>query len=94
MEARQMAKLTWNDDVGPNFARQAAAAFSAKAQAILDEVHRTASGEDVAAVKATLWARWQSEMGQLPDETLLDKFAERLAAGQRVVLSPTGTYSE
>jgi hypothetical protein len=28
------------------------------------------------------------------DEALLDKFAERLAAGQRVVLSPTGTYSE
>jgi hypothetical protein len=89
-----MAKLTWNQNIDPNFAGQATAAFSAKAQAVLDEVRRSASGQDFAAVKVTLRSRWQSEMGQLPDETLLDKFAERLAAGQRVVLSPTGTYSE
>jgi len=94
MEDAPDGKLTWNDDVGPNLARQATAAFAAKAQAILDEVHGSASGHDVAAVKATLLTRWQSEMGQLPAEALLDMFAERLAAGQRVVLSPTGTYSE
>ncbi len=79
-------KLTWNHNVASDFAQRATPEFSDKAQAILDDVLSSTSGQDVATVKATLRSRWQREMGQLPDESLLDKFADRLAAGQRVVL--------
>ena len=88
------SKLTWNQNVASDFAQRATAAFSEKAQGILDDVLRDAGGQDAATVRAMLRSRWQSEMGQLPEESLLNKFANRLAAGQRVVVKQTGTYSD
>jgi hypothetical protein len=85
-------KLTWNPNVASNVAARAIPAFSEKAQAILDDILTGASGQDVATVRAMLRSRWQSEIGELPDESLLDKFANRLAAGQRVVLNPAGSH--
>ena len=73
-----MSRLEWND----NFGQQ----FVSGAQAILDDVLRDTAGQDTATVKNALRTRFQSEMNQRPGESLLDKFAERLAAGQRVVI--------
>jgi hypothetical protein len=57
-------------------------------QDVLDSVLASEQGKDVAAVKATLAARWQQEIGTTPSDGFLQGVAEKLAAGTRVVLKP------
>jgi hypothetical protein len=56
-------------------------------QAVLDALKESESGKDVATVKAALRQRWQQDFETTLSDDLLDTYAEKLAAGVRVVLT-------
>ncbi|HEY3944835.1 MAG TPA: hypothetical protein VGL78_06395 [Solirubrobacteraceae bacterium] len=83
-----MARFEWNDEVVGKVAREAVAGATERMQALLDHVLADGGGKDVAEVKAVLRSRWQSEFEKVPSDAFLNDCAERLAAGQRVVVQP------
>jgi hypothetical protein len=80
--------VKWNPDALNQVVQKAFQGRVEDVQRVLDSLLATEKGKDVATVKATLAARWQSEFGITPSDEFLQPVAEKLAAGARVVLKP------
>lgn len=82
--------VQWNPDALRQAATQAARAGTGQMQGVLDSLAFSERGKDVEAVRATLTSRWQQELGVPFPADLLQRAAENLAGGTRVVLNPRG----
>lgn len=83
-----MAEIKWNPDAVRQVVQRGFDDAVPKMQAVLDSVLASEQGKDVEAVKATLAARWQQQLGLTASDGFLQGTAEQLAAGTRVVLKP------
>jgi hypothetical protein len=83
-----MAEIKWNQDALQRVVKSGFEEAAAKMQAVLDSVRVSEQGKSAEAVKGTLATRWRSDLGMTPSDEFLQKMAEQLAAGTRVVLRP------
>lgn len=88
MAFADMASVKWNPDALTKAANAAVAQRASHMQTLLDSLHATERGKDVSAVKSVLASRWQQDFGVMPSDEWLTTYAERLAEGRRIVVSP------
>lgn len=81
-----MAEIKWNPDAIRQTLQEGLDKAAPKMQDVLDSVLASERGKDVQSVKATLAARWHQDLGLTASDELLQRMAEQLAAGTRVVL--------
>jgi hypothetical protein len=81
-------EIKWNPDAVQQAVQKSFDDAVPKMQAVLDSVLANEQGKDITAVRATLGARWQQELGLTASDEFLQGMAEQLAAGTRVVLRP------
>ncbi|HEY4809948.1 MAG TPA: hypothetical protein VIH71_02720, partial [Solirubrobacteraceae bacterium] len=74
-----MPEVNWNPDAIRQVAQKGLDDAAPRMQAVLDSVLASDRGRDVAAVKATLAARWQRDLGLTASDEFLQGMAEKLA---------------
>lgn len=83
-----MPEIKWNPDAIRQVVQEGFDNAVPKMQAVLDSVLASERGKGIEAVRATLAARWQHDLGLTASDEFLQGMAEQLAAGTRVVLRP------